>query len=198
MAKRYYFVQLVNGIGRFRAGGIAHAVNLPVENVQYVGNFVPTTIGAWAFIEVEVTTQQHNTIRADVRFLYLPFEESGTGRVLELDENTNLMAQLDIDRVISRCEQVGVPLHDFAGKTKRQVVRRIHKRLSLRQQLGVNDFVEGLDTTFGSMSAGRRATVRDSLQLLGADTTVINGPDTIRIVIQKILDQDLPSLKVRI
>lgn len=146
----------------------------------------------------DLKAAQHQILNSDIRVRYLPFEEAGTGRPLGLDESTNLMAQIDIDRVVSRCEAVGIPLHDFAGKTVKQVFRRIVRRLILRAFLGPDDFVEGLDTTWGTLSSARRTLIRDRLREIGVDMTVVNGPDTIRVVQQKILDQDISYFDVKI
>lgn len=189
--KRYYLSQIV-------PGGFGVQPAIAELGIPFNGQQVPGAVGAWALVDADVTAQQHNAIRADPRNLTLPFEEAVTGRVLDLDESTDLMSQQDRDRIVNRLEAVGITLHDFAGKTVRRVLARAIKRLIVRQWLGAADLPADLTSTWGQMSAAQRAAARDVLQAHGVDTVPINGPDTIRVVQAKILDQEVPALRVHL
>jgi hypothetical protein len=200
MPIRHYFSQLAgDGLTPDTAWKPIILTLVPGIKVNiYEGRVNPAIAAGWSLVEAEVTNAEHNIIRADIRVLPLPFEEAGTGRILGMDESVDLLAQIDRDRIMNRCEQVGVYMNDIAGKTKKQVLRRIVKRLLLRAVLRIDDLSEGLDTTWGAIPAARRTIIRDKLRAVDVDTAIINGPDTMRIVQQKILDQNVPAFQVSV
>lgn len=143
----------------------------------------------------DVTTAQHALLLADIRITYLPF--AGVGDVpLELGTATlGDMSAANRTLLRSRLAAWHVSTDELTLATPiREVLRRIRRRLLLRQVLGPDDYTEGLDTLVSALSPARRQAIRTRLDARGLDVSGVLGTDTIREALRKLAVQDAAPL----
>lgn len=148
-------------------------------------------VNAIWFVLADVTNAQHTTLIADARITYLPFQRADSSLVNRTDLWTEVSAA-NRTTIGNALEANHVPTQSVpAQATVGQVVRWIRRRFALRcDLLKLNDWTEGLDTLVSAMNATKRNAINSALQARGFDTSVINGTDTIRQAIRKLIAQD--------
>lgn len=139
----------------------------------------------------DVTPAEHALLVADPRITFLPF--AGTGGVA-LDLATATLGDVSAaNRTTLRTRLAAwhVSTDDLGLDTPIVVaLRRIRRRLLLRQLLGPDDYTEGLDTLVSDLSVNRRQAIAARLTAAGFDVSTIVGTDTIREALRKLAVQD--------
>lgn len=143
----------------------------------------------------DVTPAQHTTIVADAGVTYVPFEDAG-GNPKTLKDYVGDVSAANRTLISNRLEAQGVPTDDFSlANTIGAVVRRAIKRFALRQLLKSDDWTESLDSLVSAMDPQKRTRIANTLTAKGFDTSVIQGADTIRAAIRKIVGQNVAAIR---
>lgn len=187
MAIRSYFIQII-GTGTqadpFRPAGLT--------GISWSGHGVPTS--GKAFVLADVTPAQHATLIGDaVNVTYLPIEDAG-GAVVAQTGTFGDMSAANRTNCKAIMEAQHVPTHFFTlASLIREAFKWVKRRKLLSQQLGVDDFNEGLDTLVSAVPGAKRTAIAAKLTAIGYDTSVIVGPDTIREAIRKLMEQNIAA-----
>ena len=197
MATRYYLCT-VSGIGTindpFRprladllAGGNWSGIDGRADSTVAAGRML-----AWA----DVDDATHATVNADPGITYCPFEDAA-GNVLGLDDTLAQITAAKRTQIANFLEAQHIPTDDLTGTdTIRTLLKRVVKRwVGLRQLFGADDWTEGLDTLVSAVPAAKRNRINNRLTALGFDTSVIQGTDTIRQALKKLMAQAVRYLQ---
>lgn len=192
---RRLYISGVVGDGLSKATAFRPALSSVVAFWVYSdGRVDPASSVGRVLVEVDVTPAQHTAIVALAAVTYLPFE----GASGPLDYNTAVIGDVTAANrtaLRTRLEAWHVSTIDLSLQTPlREVVRRIRRRLILRQLLGADDYTEGLDTLVSALTATRRTRLRDRLLAIGFDVSDIQGTDTIREALRKLAQQDAAAV----
>lgn len=138
----------------------------------------------------DVTDAEHATLAADPRVTVIPLEDAG-GAALNLQTATiGDIPAAKRATLSNRLDAASIPTADFTLTTPLRVaIRRIIRRGLLRQVLGGNDFTEALNTTISSIPLNKRNAISEALTARGFNMSVVQGSDTVRQALQKILAQ---------
>lgn len=148
--------------------------------------------GEW-LVECDPTPAEHAAILATAGVTYLPFEDATGTTVTALTLGDVSPANRATLNTIADARHI--PAGDFTlADSCRRVVRRFIRRALLRQVLGANDWTEVLTSLVSAMSAPKRNAINATLTALGFDTSVVNGSDTIRQAMRKLVSQRVALL----
>lgn len=190
---RYYLCD-IDGDGltlatAFRPKGISAIVGGYRSTIVDGRQLATNNIGKM-LLRADVTPTQHTTLVGSVGVTYIPIEDL-TGNPIDVRlalgdipaaNRNNIKTILEAENIPTQ----GFKLTDNIDDSMQQVAGR---RFSMRQILGVDDWVEVLDSLVSSISAARRQTIANKLQARGYDTSVIVGSDTVREAIRKLMLQ---------
>ncbi len=145
-------------------------------------------------VEADLTAAEHTAVLALAGVTYLPLDAAGSVPV-GLDEPLSTMTAANRTALANRLEAIDVPLGWATGTTTpREVLRFAMRRLLLRQHLRADDWNEGLDTLVSAVPVMKRQRIAATLEAIGVDTSVIAGTDTLRSVLRKVAQQNIPAL----
>lgn len=191
MAKRYYICTF-SGVGTKPSPYIpsgCSAVTFPWSIID--GRQQSNVIAGKALLVAELTVAQHTILITDVGVTYLPVEDL-LGNPLDpsfltlgdipLTNRNTIKTLLEAENIPTH----GFKLTDIIDDAMQRVAGR---RFLMRQILGVDDWVEVLDSLVSAILPARRQTIATKLQARGYDTSVIVGSDTVREAIKKLIVQ---------
>jgi len=189
--KRWYLCEIIGDGSDEDSFRPASADVAPGANWGAVDGRADATIGGgWMVVRVDVDAAQHAALGADARIQYIPLEENGTGRVLDLDDRITLIRGSVRSQIAAELEARHIPTDDFdATTTVRQLLRRVMRRALLRQLLGGDDYIGLLDSTVGDIAAAKRQRVATRLESLGYDLTGITLATTVRAALRMLAAQ---------
>lgn len=198
MAQRYYFSTVVQQTDPiwgaiFRA---AFVEVLPGKDYTVIIDARRDIMAATGvlFITADVTDAEHATLSGDARITVVPFE-TNAGVALPLTATIGDVPNAKRTAMRTRLDANHIPTSDLTNADLlRVVVRRIVRRLRLREKLQGDDWSEGLDTLVSAVPAAKRTRIADKLQSLGYDTSVIVGSDTVREALRKLVSQNVGDL----
>jgi hypothetical protein len=178
MARRAYFTTVATGPRRpTRIGDLALTAWSAADG------------GAVMFVIADVTLAQHTTLLADAAVTYLPFEDA-VGALVGFGGTLAEVSAANRTLIQTELEARHIPLDGLTGShTVRDVAIRIIRRFLCRSFLGPDDWTEALDTLVSAIPAVKRQAIATKLQSAGYDTSTIQGSDTVREAIRKVVVQ---------
>lgn len=163
---RYYFAPKIVGVTN------DPAVKLSIDCVDG---------GNWYFGGIDLTPAQHAAYIATAGVVYLPLE--GPLGFLSYNNAISDLSNANRNFIKNECEIRHIPMHVLTLQHLiRRVFRFIEIRALVREILGPDDFVEGLDTTVGAIAAARRLIIRNKLEAVGISFAGVGLADLIRDV----------------
>jgi len=107
------------------------------------------SISGEVFVEADLSEIDHQLAVKDPKITYIPIE-GFAGSNIDLDDM--LVNVRDLTPMLSLLESLEVPTDDFGSSmTVRDLVKRVVKRLVLRQLLTTDDIPDGLDATISNL-----------------------------------------------
>lgn len=202
MAIRAYFVQVVPPSGTspitnsYRPADMLVIPGLRSE-LSIDGRSVMTGSGAGQefFRLLDVTPAQHALLVADARITYLPTETAG-GLLVGLAEPLSAISAANRTLVRQALEARHIPDDGLsASDPLRALYLRIARRLLVRDILRTDDLSEGLDTLVSAIPVARRQAIRAKLVAQELDFDTVQGSDTVREAIRKVVTQNAGALR---
>lgn len=184
---RYYLCTATgDATSGFRPVGIATNYSWTITDGR-----VDSTTGVGKFlVRADVTPAQHTALIAVVGVTYIPIEDLA-GNAIDVSLTLGDIPATKRNAIKTILEAENIPTQGFqlSDNIDDSMLKVAGRRFLMRQILGVDDWVEVLDSLVSSISAARRQTIASKLQARGYDTSVIVGFDTIREAIRKLMLQ---------
>lgn len=184
---RYYLCTTTgNAISGFRPVGVANNYSWTITD----GRVDPTAGVGKLLVRADVTPAQHTTLVGTVGVTYIPIEDLAGNPIdvgltlgdIPATKRNNIKTILEAENIPTQ----GFQLSDNIDESMQKVAGR---RFLMRQILGVDDWVEVLDSLVSAIAPARRQTIANKLQARGYDTSEIVGSDTVREAIRKLIAQ---------
>ena len=158
--------------------------DLPLTSFRgWDGRVDHQTAEGWMLVRVDATNAQHNAIEADARNRHLPFDNG-------IDQPLSSLSQAAINALRTWAESNHIPVTDLTGQnTILDFLRRVEARLQLRQYLLEHDYTEHFDLLVSQIPQQKRQTLAAMLTAAGYDVSVVQGSDTVRQALLKLIAQ---------